>query len=673
MADLNENVGLIENIKVLTEKVTKLIETLGGAGAPLAKEFLREIEALSNKLAGANDLQEQMNIVLDDSIGKYGLLALRLNNINTSVYGATEAFTSIIPVIDSSKLAFDRLLKLSGQLVSLVPGIGNFLSSKVLNTFGIALNFATETIKFQIEAAQKVTNAFLDMSKVGATFGGSMEEFAAMSSLINVPMQLLAKVTKDNMENLSKLGLTAEQASSTIFQSSMKIFKGGSSLNDQVLAMYGSFEDLSAGVADYYALLSQTGVRITKNLIEEREKSGAVQNYLIAQKELTTMTGKSSKALKEAEEKRRNELDYSLKASRLANKDAQDNLQKGIELITQIFNQEAGDAAKEFFATGGNIYSEAGRRLAAMAPDALRSIQSIIGNIDTDRATFEARVSTFFKENKDMILANARAGEDVYSINRAANNESLKILGNVNSAVLKSASLLENLPTIFEKLREIRQVGEEREGRPKIDDATQAFLNSTRLTLERQLEIDQAVFKNIAGLDRLTSNFFVLQTEMINFQSEMFRTIRDAIPDLAKFQGEVTQIFAKGLAGALGVLVSESAPAKPGTPTQSGIPAPTTPTPASTPTPPPTPEPTGSAATKPASPRATGGIATGPTLVGEAGIEAVIPLEKGPIPLNIDWRPLVSIMNQQVSNLEDIKDLLEDTQTIQKDILAATY
>ena len=670
---LNQTISLLDMALSLIKNSANNASTALDAASDAFSAITKEVNALGQSFNKAATPHEKINALMNSSIGQYALLAFRLNNINTSVYGATEAFTSINSTIDATKNAFEKMLRFGQSFVGLIPVVGKLINTKLLDKFALVLNFATETIKFQIDAAQKVTNAFLDISKTGATFGGSMNEFAALSARIGVPMQLLAKVTKENVENLSKFGARIEIGAGLIFNSAKKIFNGNSNLNDQVLAMYGSFEDLSEGVANYYSLLTQTGVRITRNLMEEKEKSGEVQNYLIAQKQLTALTGKSAKALKEAEEKRRNELDYSMKANRLANKDAQNNLQTGMELITKIFGQEAGDVAKEFFATGGNLYTKTAIEFAGVNVDAFKSIQKVIGTIDTDRTTFEKGVGEFFKANAPAFIANAKLGEELFSLNRAANNSLLTTLGNVNVSIVANANFLQNAAALFENLRIERE--KVQEGKPQIDAATQAFLNSTRMTLERQLEIDKAIFKNIAGLDKLTEKFFDLQSEMIRFQSEMFRTVKDIIPTITDITSDLGKVIVNFGAGLLNItdkiqenIIRSSAPTTPAAPA-----APTTPTPTPAASTTPTPAASTPPAASTAAPRATGGIAAGPTLVGEDGTEAVIPLEKGPIPLNIDWRPLVSIMNQQVSNLEDIKGLLENTQSIQKNILEATY
>jgi hypothetical protein len=582
----------------------------------------------------------------------------------------------VIPVIEATKSAFDKITKLSSSLINVLPiGAVKAATTKTLTLFSAGLDFAIEATKFQLEAAQKVVNSYLEITKAGANFGGSITDFAALARETNTPMLMLSKTVKANIENLTALGGSIQGATSLLYPSMTKLFYSTEKLDTQVLAMYGSFEDLVEGVTDYYSLLAKTGVVIDQNLIDEKQKTGAVQEYLIRQKELSSLTGKSSKALAEAEAKRRTELDYTLRLSRLTNEEAAGNARAGIEIITKIFGQEAGDVAKEFFATGGDVYSEAGRRFAAMAPDAFRSIQEVMGKIDTDRTTFESGVGAFFKANAPAFIANAKAGEELYSLNRAANNELLKTMGSVNASIVANSGTLTRLDDAFARISQARQQGQADKPDASIGAESQAFVNSLREGMRRQSQLDTQVMKHMSDLDKITLTFYELQTQMLNFQGEMFGNIRDILGSINVAAGDF-----EGFAQRLGEHISkvltrnsrEPTPGPEGSPPPAPQPPPAappaTPTPAEPPSPVPDPGrfPAGSG-------YAEGGITTGPSLAGEAGPEAVIPLAKGDVPLQIDWTPLVNIMHDQVSISNEIRTLLADTKNIQEDILEATY
>jgi hypothetical protein len=661
--------------------VQREIAALLSGGAALLRESVDEavnsVRRLAGNFAAGQTATEAFNNTIKDSLGQYALLAFRLSSVNSSVYGTFEAFTSVIPAIEATKSAFDKISKLSSGILNILPlGPLKAATTKSLTLFSAGLDFAIEATKFQLEAAQKVVNSYLEITKAGANFGGSITDFAALARETNTPMLMLSKTVKANIENLTALGGSIQGATFLLYPSMTKLFYSTEKLDTQVLAMYGSFEDLVEGVTDYYSLLAKTGVVIDQNLIDEKQKTGAVQEYLIRQKELSSLTGKSSKALAEAEAKRRTELDYSLRLSRLTNKEAADNARAGIEIITKIFGQEAGDVAKEFFATGGDVYSEAGRKFAAMAPDAFRSIQEVMGKIDTDRTTFESGVGAFFKANAPAFIANAKAGEELYSLNRAANNELLKTMGSVNASIVANSGTLTRLDEAFAKISQARQQGQADKPDATIGAESQAFVNSLREGMRRQSQLDTQVMKHMSDLDKITLTFYELQNQLINFQGEMFGNIREIIGGINIAAGDFEN-FAQRLGEHISQVLSRysrSPAAGPeGSPPPGSQPPPTSPPNPAQPPEPPKPS-VGTPAAVAGQPGfAEGGITTGPSLAGEAGPEAVIPLAKGDVPLKIDWTPLVNIMHDQVSISNEIRTLLADTKNIQEDILEATY
>ena len=61
-----------------------------------------------------------------------------------------------------------------------------------------------------------------------------------------------------------------------------------------------------------------------------------------------------------------------------------------------------------------------------------------------------------------------------------------------------------------------------------------------------------------------------------------------------------------------------------------------------------------------------GGVATKPSIAGEDGPEAIIPLAKGNVPLDIDWTPMVRALN-------DLIDKVQEGNDINDRILKASY
>lgn len=71
--------------------------------------------------------------------------------------------------------------------------------------------------------------------------------------------------------------------------------------------------------------------------------------------------------------------------------------------------------------------------------------------------------------------------------------------------------------------------------------------------------------------------------------------------------------------------------------------------------------------------RADGGITSGPAIAGEAGPEAIIPLKSGSIPMNIDFGPLIRVMQDQAQLTQDLIGEVRSSKDIQEQILNASY
>lgn len=668
-------------------QVTEMLRQFPQLIGDVTRRAAIDLGELAGSVRQAENSLDALTAVLVNGTGKYAALAFRLTDVSSSVYGSTQAFTSIIPVIDATRAAFDKIIKFTSSVVGVLPNLISGPAQRSITLFSAGLDYATNSLKFQIESAQKVVDAFTQVTNVGGTFVADIKSFANAAHEVELPLQTYSKLVKENAELLTKFGMTFKSNADLLFSSTNKIFNSNRNLDRSLVAIYGSYDELNQGVANFYSLLVQTGQVIDKNRIDELDKSNEVRNYLVRQKELTALTGKSAQSLKEAEEKRRTELDYSLKLSRLTNKEAAGNVQEGIELISKIMGPQAADVAKEFFATGGNIYSKGAMEFAAGNQEALKAIQQVMGQVDQTQGQFRTNVGAYFRDNASALEAAARAAEPLAEVNRAANNAILTSMTTTSSAILASIGVMQNLEGTFSKLK---LQGDQIVNEP-LQAETSAFVNSIKGALESQKALDAEVMRNMAQLDVITSRFRDLQQLLIGFQGEMFRTVLQVLNNLDS-AGVPTIQNVVAMARSLAETIARNFGDPAGRP-------PTTPPP--TPPPPrgqlpnsPTP---GLAATgartdplfvaqvdPPAGPQvqpypgesmARGGIISEPTVIGEAGPERlagdlVLPYDR-PVPLQIDWSPLIAAMEENNAAARELVALNEDNLRMQRQLLDA--
>jgi hypothetical protein len=285
--------------------------------------------------------------------------------------------------------------------------------------------------------------------------------------------------------------------------------------------MYGGFDELAVGVAQYLELQSQLGIDV-KN--DARITKDAAIEYLFRQRELSAITGKNTDLLKKEEQARRTQLDYTLKLGRLGEV-AKANVSEGMALSGKLFGDLGSKYAQEFFATGGKVISKEMLTFAATNEEAASAIAQLMSNVDQSSATFRSGNAAYLQANAPALEAYARSLESFAELNRAANNPILRAQTETGSAILENLTLLKDLTgqyAIFEAERNRRQ-------KEALDPATKAFADAQKELLINQTEIDKTVLKNMESIGATLKLFNDIQRGFISLQAEANDTLNKII------------------------------------------------------------------------------------------------------------------------------------------------
>jgi hypothetical protein len=562
---------------------------LNSAGQQLASALLQAAKAgntqtnaataTSQSLAQLTARSQSVDAGFKNIGGSFVNLVNQAIDLTAVIYGADKAFTSVIPTVNAVASVLGKIITGMGQLGSGITILGMNLGkategvATVLNT---GLDIVTNILKFQLETSQKVADQFISAAKVGALFGGSIARLGQVAADARVPIQTLVKVITSNAESLSKLGLGQEKGAAVVTAYTRKIFDSDRSLR----ILYGSFEELSVGVADYLTLQAQLGISSTRDY--EQTKASATE-YLYRQKELTAITGKNADLQKKEEEGRRNQLDYNLKLGRLVG-DAKDNVQEGLALFGQVAGADGVKYLEEYFATGGKVITKSALAFQADMPDMAALGANLIESINQSRAGFRESAGTLFKEAQPALMAFARSQEEIATIQRAANNEILGVRVATASATLKGAAFFENLPAALAKMEADRRNME----KGPLDPATKAYTDAQNQLLINQSEIDKTVLKNMESIGETMRLMNILQSGFIGLNDKANELLNKIV------KGEVgsdTVTLIKNFAESIGNNIKELAnrtdrrdapPTAPPTATPAGpvtVPAPAPPNP----------------------------------------------------------------------------------------------
>lgn len=503
---------------------------LNSAGQQLAAQLLRAASAgntqttaataTSQSLAQLTARSQSVDAGLKNIGGALVGLINQATNLTAGIYGADKAFTSVTPTVDAVASVLSKVITGLGQLTSGITVLGFSLgnaSAGLANFANTGLEVVTNILKFQLETSQKVADGFIASVKAGAMFGGSITRLGQSAASLFVPLQTLVKVITANVESLSKLGLGQERAGLLVAGMTKQVFNSSESLR----VMYGGFDELAVGVAQYLELQSQLGVNVQN---DARITKDAAIEYLFRQRELSAITGKNTDLLKKEEQGRRTQLDYNLKLGRLGEV-AKANVSEGMALSGKLFGDLGSKYAQEFFATGGKVISKEMLTFAYTNQEAASAIAQLMSNVDQSSATFRSGNAAYLQANAPALEAYARSLESFAELNRAANNPILRAQTETGAAILENLTLLKDLTGQYAGFEAERN----RRLKEALDPATKAFAEAQKELLINQTEIDKTVLKNMESIGATLKLFNDIQRGFVSLQAEANDTLNKII------------------------------------------------------------------------------------------------------------------------------------------------
>lgn len=665
--------GMGVNLEGASGATQELVKILG-ALSKASKDEISAKEAQAKITRALEERAQKLENGMEGAVASAVGFIASLNSATSSIYGSDQAFTSLIPTLDAFASTTKSMITALGELGS-GASVAGFSFGKATEGLAkmanVGIDIVTNNAKFQLDTAQKVANAYTDASKAGGHFATGIDTLARNAADAGLPIQTYTKILIKNTEAIGHFGLGVTEGASQLNKMASTIGK----TDRKLLTSYGSFEALGEGVAQYMELQAQLGVE-TKNM--SKDQIAGASEYLRRQRELSDLTGKSVEATKKAEQERRNKLDYQLKAAELG-KDQQNNLTEGIEMIGKTMSSAAANYAEEYFATGGQVISEANLKWAAMNGAAAKSAEGVIDQINQGRAEFRNSYSRVLKENEPMLTAEAKNNRYMATLSRATQSEILSGMSATGSAIIANRNTLLGITDQTAALEKSRGA--------EIDSSTENYGKAIDELIRSQRRIDESVIKNMDKMSVLTDFLYERQRKIIEAQDKVtdvinalatgsFAELKKAVGDLALYLVGVknqdkarsgnpsdqrssvtnpapTSAYARGNQPAIPVVRGDSAgPSSPETMDlikQNRKDVDTM------------------------NKRDGEGIAYGPTLTGESGPEAHIKLRNNSIPMDINFGPMLDAMREQTVLQQEVIRELRDTRDIQERILNASY
>ena len=608
MADINDD-ELRDAVNRMIDNFNLANGKISGAGAQAANRLNQmatssnyvnnQFRALTGSSATLYNVDRQRGLIGKQLVETFNKLVQSTFNAADALYGVSSGFSSftrtLADVQTFTTTAFDLISK--GLIASLQPGLVALgVGFKVLNESILPIFFGS--MKLQLGLMEKQLNMYKQVNQTGAIFGGSLSNMQKAAQSAGTGVDILGNIIKGTGDRLSELGLSMSLGGYTVAQYASTLAR----TDRAMLNLYGSTEELAAGTADYLSLQAQVG---KTDLNNQAANSKGLREYLRTTKELSDITGKRASQLKSEEDARRNELAYNLKIGRLGD-DAKRNVTEGMAVATKLFGTQGAKFAQEFFATDGRVVSPESLRFQAMMPEAAAAIAEMVSATGESKDQYRARIGSYLDANKEVFQQIAKDYEALAEINYGANNPILTAMTGVGTSLQNSANLIKNINALFQKAKDEADAADR-----GADPITKTIQDAEKIRLDNQLAIDKIVKENFSKMTGMIDILGKIQLMQVEVSGKIIDLVTKVLPD-----------------GAI-------------PPTGSAMPPP----------------PQGTTSTPPVETRASGGVVNKPVIAGEDGPEAVIPLAKGNVPLDIDWTPMTRAMYELIDKVQEGNDI----------------
>jgi hypothetical protein len=573
---INDLVSRLGLVGPQAETVARSLAAMSNASSSYTSAKYSETEAIRGTIS-----EQEKNRALLRSVGT------TLKDFTTGVFNAAESaagsggvFTSVTPAInffaENIAKASDILPKVFqyagirvGQLFSgpagaiiggkMGEGLGKFLDGTIKVLAPVITTIANQ----YLQQGEKVIQAFNSLSSVGITLGGSIENMQRIIANTNMPLEMLAKIAQQNAENLALLGGGTAGALERVAKAARH------DLGPQLVTLYGGFSNLSDELVDYLAMEQRRGV--SENLLSAENIEGT-KAYLYQLKEISALTGKSSKQIKaEIEARARNAATQGMLAN--MSRTQRDNFDK----LMQTIPEGAREAMQDLVLAQSRGLEPVSRQfleLEAIAPVLVSAMRRAAGDLGKSPEEFNKSLG---KASADMATESSKItqmmGDILY----------LKQAGRVSASVINTldttlTSLNENKTRLESVANDIKTFAETTKA---MKTQSEGFLTQVGSIYDAQANLAKILnetilgnkdypqkFKEFADLTNYATN--LMGTVIKNMDNLISNIIMSESGESAEIQGqrrktesasELREIFLRGT----GVYQSSESLPEPGT------------------------------------------------------------------------------------------------------------
>jgi hypothetical protein len=262
-------------------------------------------------------------------------------------------------------------------------------------------------------AADDVTKSFNAVSQTGATFGGSISNFATAASQAGMSMAEFGAMIQKNGNAMTAFGTTTEGGAANFARVSKQL----RSTNSELYALGFSTQDINQGLASYGALMKAQGLQGKKS---NAELAQGAKTYLKEMDALAKATGQSRQQIEESMAAMAKDAQFQASMAGLG-----EGVRNSFLSVTSGLPKGLEGFAKDIMATG-TATTEENQKLMAMMPQSAAMLQRMNQKMQRGEAV------TMEERNALNNMMKAEGGRNLQNI-KSAGAASAELAGTVNA------------------------------------------------------------------------------------------------------------------------------------------------------------------------------------------------------------------------------------------------
>lgn len=232
-------------------------------------------------------------------------------------------------------------------------------------------------------AANKTYDSFVQMSSVGANFGGSIQEMQRTVSETGLTLDQFTNLVKNNAESLALMGGSAQEGAKRLGRLGREMRASG--VETELLKLGFTTEQINNGMASFGGTLAKTGAL---RGMTDKQVAEATGSYLKNLDAVSRLTGQSREDLQKQRDERMRDSQLRLM---MANMDAES--QANLHALMDSIPKEHSAGLKEIMATGTATSQEGVKALAYLR------------QMGVDAQSFGQQVRSTGKLTKEQMIA----------------------------------------------------------------------------------------------------------------------------------------------------------------------------------------------------------------------------------------------------------------------------